>query len=67
MADRNTHHYRAARTGLLDLGLVPHLLTETLIDSMFAVVKRYRSAVNLDAIRPTVRWGATASELVGPR
>jgi UDP-sulfoquinovose synthase len=61
------HHYRAAHTGLLDLGLVPHLLTETLIDSMFAVVERYHEAVNLDAIRPTVRWGATSSELVGPR
>jgi UDP-sulfoquinovose synthase len=61
------HYYRAAHTGLLDLGLVPHLLTETLIDSIFSVVQRYRSAVNLDAIRPTVRWGATSSELVGPR
>jgi UDP-sulfoquinovose synthase len=61
------HYYRAAHTGLLDLGLVPHLLTETLIDSMFSVVKRYRTTVNLDAIRPTVRWGATSSELVGPR
>jgi UDP-sulfoquinovose synthase len=65
--EAEAHYYRAAHTGLLDLGLVPHLLTETLIDSMFSVVKRYRSTVNLDAIRPTVRWGATSSELVGPR
>ncbi len=61
--EADAHYYRAAHTGLLDLGLVPHLLTETLIDSMFAVVKRHRGAVNLDAIRPTVRWRATASEL----
>jgi UDP-sulfoquinovose synthase len=60
--EADNHYYRAAHTGLLDLGLVPHLLTEALIDSMFAVVKRNRSAVNLDAIRPTVRWRATASE-----
>src|ERR1019366_422700 len=30
--EAETHYYRAAHTGLLDLGLVPHLLTETLID-----------------------------------
>jgi UDP-sulfoquinovose synthase len=61
------HYYRAAHTGLLDLGLVPHLLTETLIDSMFGVVERHRGAVDVETIRPTVRWGATSSELVGPR
>ncbi|HEY2303753.1 MAG TPA: NAD-dependent epimerase/dehydratase family protein [Acidimicrobiales bacterium] len=61
------HYYRAAHTGLLDLGLAPHLLTETLIDSMFSVVERHRGAVDIETIRPTVRWGATSSELVGPR
>jgi UDP-sulfoquinovose synthase len=61
------HYYRAAHSGLLDLGLVPHVLTETLIGSMFAVVARHKDAVKLDCIRPTVQWGAAASELVGPR
>jgi UDP-sulfoquinovose synthase len=65
--EAETHYYRAAHTGLLDLGLVPHLLTETLIESMFSVVSRHQDAVNLDCIRPTVQWGAAANELVGPR
>ena len=60
-----SHYYRAAHTKLLDLGLVPHLLSETLIDSMFAIVERYKHRVNLDAIRPTVQWRTTASELAG--
>ena len=61
------HYYRAAHTGLLDLGLVPHLLSETLIDSMFSIVRSHKRGVNIDAIRPSVQWRATANELVGPR
>jgi len=56
------HYYRAAHTRLLDLGLVPHLLTETLIDSIFAVVERHKGRVVPSAIRPTVRWEATAGD-----
>ncbi len=61
--EAESHYYRAAHTRLLDLGLVPHLLSDTLIDSMFAIVHQHRDAVNLDAIRPTVSWRKTASEL----
>ena len=60
------HYYRAAHTRLLDLGLAPHLLSESLIDSMFAVAERYKARVNLDAVRPTIQWRTTASELAGP-
>jgi UDP-sulfoquinovose synthase len=65
--EAESHYYRAAHTRLLDLGLVPHLLNETLIDSLFSVVERHRDRVNLDAIRPTVDWRATASELAWTR
>ena len=61
------HYYRAAHTRLLDLGLVPHLLNETLIDSMFAVVERNKSRVQANAIRPTVRWRDTSSDLAWKR
>ncbi len=44
---------------------MPHLLSETLIDSMFAVAERHKARVNLDAVRPTVQWRTTASELAG--
>jgi UDP-sulfoquinovose synthase len=59
------HYYKAAHTRLLDLGLVPHLLSDTLIDSMFAIAAQHKDRVNLEAVRPTVRWRATASELAG--
>ena len=57
------HYYRAAHTRLLDLGLVPHLVDESLITSLFTVAERHKARVNLDAIRPSVRWRATASAL----
>jgi UDP-sulfoquinovose synthase len=62
--EQEEHYYRAAHTRLLDLGLVPHLLNETLIDSLFAVVKRHKRRVVPSAIDPTVRWRDTASLLV---
>jgi UDP-sulfoquinovose synthase len=61
--EMDSHYYRAAHTRLLDLGLVPHLLSETLINSLFGVVERHRHRVNLDVIRPTVQWRNTSSAL----
>ena len=57
------HYYRAAHTGLLDLGLVPHLLNETLIDSLFHIAERHKDRVSMEAIRPTVHWRTTSSTL----
>ncbi len=58
------HYYRAAHTRLLDLGLVPHLLSETLIDSLFAVVERNKHRVVASTIEPNVRWRETANQPV---
>jgi UDP-sulfoquinovose synthase len=61
--EAESHYYRAAHTGLLDLGLVPHLLSDTLINSLFGIAERHKNRVSLDAIRATVQWRATTSEL----
>ena len=50
------HYYNATHTKLLDLGLQPHLLSETLIESMFSTITRYRDRVVLDHILPQDRW-----------
>ena len=63
--EAESHYYRAAHTRLLDLGLAPHLLSEALIDSMFAIVERNKSRADLDTIRPTVRWRATGAPAEG--
>jgi UDP-sulfoquinovose synthase len=62
--EKQEHYYRAAHTKLLDLGLVPHLLSSSVIASMLAVCDRYKRNVNVEAILPTVEWRATSSSLL---
>ena len=50
------HYYRAANSHLLELGLRPRYLSETLIESMFGVIERYRDRVSLEHILPRTRW-----------
>jgi UDP-sulfoquinovose synthase len=57
------HYYNVKHTALVDLGLKPTLLSTTLIDHLFDVVERYRDRVDTGAIRPTVSWRETRSEL----
>ena len=56
------HYYNAAHTKLLELGLKPHYLSETLIESMFAVIEQHRDRVILDRILPRIRWRPASRE-----
>jgi UDP-sulfoquinovose synthase len=56
------HYYHAAHTKLLELGLEPHLLSETLIESMFAAIQRHKNRVNLEHIMPKTSWRPPARE-----
>lgn len=60
------HYYHAAHSRLLDLGLKPHLLSDTLIESLFAITERHRANVDPSLFDPTVRWTSQANR-VGPR
>jgi UDP-sulfoquinovose synthase len=53
------HYYNAAHTKLLDLGLRPHLLNETLIESMFSTIERFQHRVISDHILPRDHWRPT--------
>jgi len=55
------HYYNPAHTKLLDLGLKPHLLSETLIESMFAQIERYKDRVIDEHILPRDRWQPAGS------
>jgi len=61
--EKEDHYYRAAHTKLLDLGLVPHLLTSSVIRSILAVSDKFKANADAAAIRPTVEWRNTASGL----
>jgi UDP-sulfoquinovose synthase len=56
------HYYNAKHMKLLDLGLKPHLLSETLIESMFAAIERHKDRVILDHIMPSTKWRAALHE-----
>ncbi|MQA96900.1 MAG: NAD-dependent epimerase/dehydratase family protein [Streptosporangiales bacterium] len=54
--EQEDHYYKVTHTSLLELGLQPHLLSDTLISSLFDVVKQYAHRVRPEALRPTVTW-----------
>jgi UDP-sulfoquinovose synthase len=54
------HYYNAKHSALLDLGLKPHYLSETLIESMFAKIEEHRDRVITTAIMPKTRWRPTS-------
>jgi UDP-sulfoquinovose synthase len=50
------HYYNAKHTKLLDLGLEPHYLQHSLLDSLLNIAVEYRDGLEMDAILPTVNW-----------
>jgi len=54
--EKEEHFYRAAHTGLRDLGLEPHLLGETLVTSMFDLVREHAGRADPSVLLPQVRW-----------
>jgi UDP-sulfoquinovose synthase len=50
------HYYNVTHTKLEELGLEPHLLSDTLIESLFEIIKRYAHRVRPVAVAPTVNW-----------
>src|SRR5207245_4854859 len=50
------HYYKVAHTGLMDLGLRPHLLSDTLLTSLYEIADRYKDRADLVALRPVVNW-----------
>jgi UDP-sulfoquinovose synthase len=50
------HYYNPTHTKLLDLGLRPRLLNDTLIESMFTTIGRFTDRLRTDHILPHDRW-----------
>ena len=55
------HYYNVTHTRLIELGLQPHLLSDTLIESLFEITKRYAHRVRSEALLPTVNWRSPAA------
>ncbi|MBW1943188.1 MAG: NAD-dependent epimerase/dehydratase family protein [Deltaproteobacteria bacterium] len=50
------HYYNPAHTGLMDMGLEPHLLTDEVLAQMLETVIQYRDNINEEAIFRGVKW-----------
>ncbi len=50
------HYYNARNSKLAALGLEPHLLSESLLDSLMNIAIRYRGRINESLFLPQVNW-----------
>ena len=54
--EAESHYYNAKHSSLLKLGLQPHLLSNSLLDSLINVAVRYRDRIDASQFLPTVNW-----------
>ena len=58
--EKEEHYYNAKNTALRSLGLEPHCLSDSLLDSLLSFACRYKERVDTRQIRPTVAWNPAA-------
>ncbi|HZC66578.1 MAG TPA: hypothetical protein VE545_08385, partial [Candidatus Dormibacteraeota bacterium] len=56
------HYYNAKHSKLVDLGLEPHRLTDSLLDSLMNIAMRYRDRVDASLMMPQVNWREPKNE-----
>jgi len=50
------HYYNPTHTGLLELGLEPHYMTDDVVEGMLREVLKYKDRIDEDKIMPRVKW-----------
>ena len=50
------HYYNAKHSKLIELGLQPHLLSDSLLDSLMNIAMRYRDRIDGSTIDPQIDW-----------
>jgi UDP-sulfoquinovose synthase len=59
------HYYNAKHSKLIDLGLQPHLLSDSLLDSLMNIALKYRDRIDPELILPQVNWRSPRNERRG--
>ncbi|WP_448598050.1 NAD-dependent epimerase/dehydratase family protein [Thermoleptolyngbya sp.] len=54
--EKEEHYFNAKNTKLLDLGLQPHYLSDSLLDSLLNFAMKYKHRVDEREILPKVKW-----------
>jgi UDP-sulfoquinovose synthase len=60
--EAESHYYNAKHSSLINLGLKPHLLSHSLIDSLVNVALRYQYRIDPALFEPQVNWRQARSE-----
>jgi UDP-sulfoquinovose synthase len=55
------HYYNAKHSKLIDLGLKPHYLSDSLLDSLMNIAIRYRERIDTSMFMPQVDWRNAAN------
>jgi len=50
------HYYNPMHTGLIDIGLKPHFLTDEVLAEMLEFILKYKNRINKGYILPRVEW-----------
>jgi UDP-sulfoquinovose synthase len=50
------HYYNAKHSKLIELGLEPHLLSDSLLDSLMNVALKYRDQIDPGVMLPRINW-----------
>ena len=54
--EREEHYYNAAHSGLLELGLQPHFMTDDVLAAMLETIIPFRESIDPKKIMPRVSW-----------
>jgi UDP-sulfoquinovose synthase len=54
--EREAHYYNVQHTGLTELGLKPHYLTDEILESFFAIADNYKNRINKNAFLKGINW-----------
>lgn len=57
------HYYNATHTRLIELGLEPHLLNESVLTSLIGLAIKHREQADRNQILPTINWRATKNDV----
>jgi UDP-sulfoquinovose synthase len=60
------HYYNAKHSKLIDLGLQPHYLSDSLLDSLLNIAIQYRDRIDESLFLPRVNWREPVNTRRGP-
>ena len=64
--ESEAHYYNAKHSKLIDLGLQPHYLSDSLLDSLVNIAVRYQDRVDTSLFMPQVQWRSVHNQRTRP-